>query len=359
MEHDLDQRLPHPRSGLDGGAGDRVHDRQRHRLREGRARRGARRRRVRTRPSFFWNVHNDFFEEVAKFRAARRIWSRIMRDRFSAKDPLDDAALPRADRGQLAHGQQIDNNVVRVTMQALPPRCSAARNRSHNGKDEALAPTEDSARPALRTQVIANESGAADTIDPLSRQLLSSRSPTSSGAARSTTSSRSTAWAARVVHRAGFMQREIQNSAYRYQQRSKAHRLVGVNAFTLSASRCRRSCRSSRSSSSGRRPASPGSAPSAAKPAADALVEVERIARDGGNLMPPIVAAVRAYCTLGEISTPCDACSESTSRQRCLVSARRASIRPPRDDKASPTAGNQPPPRGIPDTEVVSVRGRR
>ena len=259
--------------------------------------------------SFFWNVHNDFFEEVAKFRAARRIWSRIMRDRFAAKDPRSMTLRCHAQTaGSSLTAQQIDNNVVRVTLQALAAVLGGTQSLHTNGKDEALAlPTEDSARLALRTQqVIANESGAADTIDPLAgsyfvetltdelerRALEYIEQIDGMGGAVSSIEQ-------------GFMQREIQNSAYRYQQEieRKDRTIVGVNAFTLEREPVpeilqikpeleeRQKAKVVRVR-----------AERAAKPAADALAEVERVARDGGNLMPPIVAAVRAYCTLGEIS---------------------------------------------------------
>jgi methylmalonyl-CoA mutase N-terminal domain/subunit len=259
--------------------------------------------------SFFWNVHNDFFEEVAKFRAARRIWARIMRERFSAKDPRSMTLRCHAQTaGSSLTAQQIDNNVVRVTMQALAAVLGGTQSLHTNGKDEALAlPTEDSARLALRTQqVIANESGAADTIDPLAgsyfvetltdelerRALEYIEQIDKMGGAVSSIEQ-------------GYMQREIQNSAYRYQQEieRKERVIVGVNAHTLDNEPVPETLKIQPELEERQKAkVAQVRAERAAKPAADALAEVERVARDGGNLMPPIVAAVRAYATLGEIS---------------------------------------------------------
>ena len=259
--------------------------------------------------SFFWNVHNDFFEEVAKFRAARRIWARIMRDRFSAKDPRSMTLRCHAQTaGSSLTAQQIDNNVVRVTMQALAAVLCGTQSLHTNGKDEALAlPTEDSARLALRTQqVIANESGAADTIDPLAGSyFVESLTDELERRALDYIEQIDGMGGAVSSIEQGFMQREIQNSAYRYQQEieRKERTIVGVNAFTLEREPVPEILQI-KPELEQRQKAGVAKvrAERAAKPAADALAEVERIARDGGNLMPPIVAAVRAYCTLGEIS---------------------------------------------------------
>src|ERR1051326_3912008 len=120
--------------------------------------------------SFFFNAHSNFFEEVAKFRAARRMWSRIMQDRFGARNPESKKLRFHAQTGgSTLTAQQIDNNVVRVTTQALSAVLGGCQSLHTNSRDEALAlPSEDAARLALRTQqVIANETGVADTVDPL------------------------------------------------------------------------------------------------------------------------------------------------------------------------------------------------
>ena len=119
--------------------------------------------------SFFFNAHNDFLEEVAKFRAARRLWARIMRERFGATNPrAQQLRFHTQTAGSTLTAQQPDNNIVRVAVQALAAVLGGTQSLHTNGRDEALAlPTEDSARIALRTQqIIAHESGVANTVDP-------------------------------------------------------------------------------------------------------------------------------------------------------------------------------------------------
>ena len=171
LEHDLDQRLSHPRSRIDGGAGGGVHLRPR-------ASPTCRRRSTPAststsfgqRLSFFFNAHNDFLEEIAKFRAARRLWARIMRDRFDATNPrAQQLRFHTQTAGSTLTAQQPDNNIVRVALQALAAVLGGTQSLHCNGRDEALAlPTEESARIALRTQqIIAAESGVANTVDPV------------------------------------------------------------------------------------------------------------------------------------------------------------------------------------------------
>ncbi|MFB6187783.1 MAG: methylmalonyl-CoA mutase family protein, partial [Halobacteriaceae archaeon] len=120
--------------------------------------------------SFFFNAHNNIFEEVAKFRAARRMWAKIMEDRFGAEDPASkQLKFHTQTAGSTLTAQQIENNIVRVSYQALAAVLGGTQSLHTNGKDEALSiPTEESVRTALRTQqILAYESGAADTIDPL------------------------------------------------------------------------------------------------------------------------------------------------------------------------------------------------
>ena len=170
LEHDLDQRLPHPRGRIDGGAGGGVHVRQRDRLRRGGASTPASTSTAfGQRLSFFFNAHNDFLEEVAKFRAARRLWARIMRDRFGATNPrAQQLRFHTQTAGSTLTAQQPDNNIVRVALQALAAVLGGTQSLHCNGRDEALAlPTEESARIALRTQqIIAHESGVPNTVDP-------------------------------------------------------------------------------------------------------------------------------------------------------------------------------------------------
>src|SRR5699024_7137440 len=120
--------------------------------------------------AFFFNAHNNFFEEIAKFRASRRIWAKIMKENYMAKDPKSwKMRFHTQTGGSTLTAQQPDNNIVRVTLQALAAVMGGTQSLHTNSRDEALSlPTEESARIALRTQqIIANESGVADTVDPL------------------------------------------------------------------------------------------------------------------------------------------------------------------------------------------------
>jgi methylmalonyl-CoA mutase N-terminal domain/subunit len=259
--------------------------------------------------SFFWNVHNDFFEEIAKFRAARRMWCKIMRERFGAKDPRSLTLRCHAQTaGSSLTAQQVDNNVVRVTLQALAAVLGGTQSLHTNGKDEALAlPTEDTARVALRTQqVIAHESGVADTVDPLGGSyFIESLTDELERRATAYIESIDRMGGAVTAIEQGFMQREIQNAAYRYQQEieRKDRVIVGMNSFTLEHEPLpdilhinpeleeRQKAKVARVRAERDQAA-----------AASALAKVETSARDGGNLMPAIIDAVRAYATLGEIS---------------------------------------------------------
>src|SRR5574337_661511 len=172
--------------------------------------------------SFFFNVHNNFFEEIAKFRAARRLWACIMKERFGAKDPRSMMLRTHAQTaGSSLTAQQPDNNVIRTTIQALAAVLGGTQSLHTNSKDEALGlPTEDSVRIALRTQqVIANESGAADTVDPLAGSFCV-EALTDELERRATdylAAIDKLGGAVRAVE-AGYQQREIHNAAYRYQQ---------------------------------------------------------------------------------------------------------------------------------------------
>ncbi len=259
--------------------------------------------------SFFFNVHNNFFEEVAKFRAARRLWAKIMKDRFGATDPRSMMLRTHAQTaGSSLTAQQIDNNVVRVTLQALAAVLGGTQSLHTNGRDEALAlPTEASARLALRTQqVIAHESGVADTIDPLggSYFIETLTDQLEAKAVEYLDKIDSLGGAVKAIE-SGYPQREIHNAAYQYQQaiENEQQIIVGVNKFQLAdeqppdllkldpalEQRQQQKVASVRAERS-------------QKAAETALSSVTRAARDGSNLMPPILDAVRAYATLGEIS---------------------------------------------------------
>ncbi len=259
--------------------------------------------------SFFFNVDNNFFEEIAKFRAARRMWARIMKERFGAREERSMALRFHAQTsGASLTAQQIDNNVVRVALQALAAVLGGTQSLHTNSKDEALAlPTEESALLALRTQqIIAYESGVADTVDPLAGSYFVEK-------LTNELELRAQEYIAKIddlggaiaAIESGYIQREIHEAAYRYQcQIERRERIiVGVNEFVsgtyevpeilrvdpeLEEKQKRRlaELRAQRDNASVKR----------------ALEKVEQVARDGGNLMVPILDAVRALATLGEIS---------------------------------------------------------
>jgi hypothetical protein len=200
LEHDLDQRLPHARGRRDGGPGARLHARRRDRLRRGGPLARARRRRFAGRLSFFFAAWSELFEEVAKFRAARRMWARIMRDRFGAREPRSMMCRFHVQTaGSSLTAQSVDNNVVRTTIQALSAVLGGAQSLHTNARDEALAlPTEEAARLALRTQqIIAHEAGVTETPDPLAGSYFVETLTNQLEAAARSTSTRSRRWAAR------------------------------------------------------------------------------------------------------------------------------------------------------------------
>jgi methylmalonyl-CoA mutase, N-terminal domain len=262
-----------------------------------------------SRLSFFFNVHNNFFEEIAKFRVARRLWARIMKDRFGAADERSMMLRFHAQTaGSTLTAQQVDNNVVRVTLQALAAVLGGAQSLHTNSRDEALAlPTEQSALLALRTQqIIANESDVADTVDPLggSYYVESLTRELEKKTLEYLGKIDDLGGAVSAIER-GYMQREIQSAAYLYQREIEAKQriIVGLNQFTtgeqppidllrvnpeIEQKQCERLARLR--------------AERNAAAAGTALDRVEAAARDGGNLMPAIIDAVRNWATLGEIS---------------------------------------------------------
>jgi methylmalonyl-CoA mutase, N-terminal domain len=259
--------------------------------------------------SFFFAAHNDFLGEVAKFRAARRLWARVMRDRFGVTDPrAQQLRFHTQTAGSTLAAQQPDNNIVRVALQALSAVLGGTQSLHANGRDEALAlPTEESARIALRTQqIIAAESGVANTIDPMAgsytiEHLTDAIEQEATGILRRIDEVGGTL----AAIESGLIQQEIQASAYRQQQAVESGReiVVGVNRYEsgeapsidllrvnpeieqqqrarVAAVRARRDGRAWR----------------------EAMQQVSRAAHDGTNLVPPIIEAVEAYATVGEIS---------------------------------------------------------
>jgi methylmalonyl-CoA mutase N-terminal domain/subunit len=256
--------------------------------------------------SFFFNAHNNLLEEVAKFRAARRLWTRLMRERFGATDPRSLALRFHAQTaGSMLTAQQPQNNIVRVAIQALAAVLGGCQSLHTNSMDEALSlPSEDAVRIALRTQqILAHESGVADTIDPLGgsyaverlTRLLEEEAET---------------YIAKIdglggaVPAIAFMQREIQEAAYRYQQEveSKTRVVVGVNEFVIDEPPPGHLFQvdPAVAAALGERLAALRKRRDAGKASA-ALEAIDRAARGRTNLMPLILDAVRADVTLGEI----------------------------------------------------------
>jgi methylmalonyl-CoA mutase N-terminal domain/subunit len=259
--------------------------------------------------SFFFNVHNNFLEEIAKFRAARRLWARIMKERFGAKDPRSMMLRTHAQTaGSSLTAQQPDNNVVRTTIQALAAVLGGTQSLHTNSKDEALGlPTEDSVRVALRTQqVIAHESGVSDSIDPFAGSycIESLTDELEHRAEEYIDAIDKLGGAVRAVE-AGYQQREIHNAAFRYQQEieRKERIIVGVNEFPLAEEpkleilRIDPQLEERQKVKLARLRAERNEAD-----LTRALRRVEETARGEGNLMPAIIDAVRVYATLGEVA---------------------------------------------------------
>ena len=258
--------------------------------------------------SFFFNAHNHFFQEVAKFRAARRLWATIMRDRFGATNPKALALRFHAQTGgSTLTAQQPENNIVRVAIQALSAVAGGAQSLHTNGFDEALAlPTERSARIALRTQqILAAEAGATDTADPLGGSyFIEALTDELEERARELIEQIDELGGAVAAIEQGFVQREIEEAAFRWNQQVESGErvIVGVNRSPR-RTRSRSSCcgstrRPSAASSSGRRACAPSGTPR--RPTA-ALAEVRRVAAGTENLLPPMREALRARVTIGEI----------------------------------------------------------
>ncbi len=259
--------------------------------------------------SFFFNAHNDFLEEIAKFRAARRIYAKLMRERFGARDVRSTMLRFHVQKaGSTLTAQQPDVNIVRTAVQALAAVLGGCQSLHTNSRDEALGlPTEESARLALRTQqILANETGVTNTADPVG----------GSGAIEALTDSLEREvgeYIARIdgmggtlrAIESGYIQNEIQNAAYEDQRavESGERIVVGMNRFQLQSEQTvptfridpaleraqvekLRQVRASRS----------------AADVAARLAALEQAARDGSNLMPSIVEAADAYATVGEIS---------------------------------------------------------
>jgi methylmalonyl-CoA mutase N-terminal domain/subunit len=262
--------------------------------------------------SFFFNAHNDFFEEIAKYRAARRIWARVMRERFGARDPRTmQLRFHTQTAGVSLTVQQPLNNIVRVAIQALAGVLGGTQSLHTDAYDEALAlPTDQAALIALRTQqIIAEETGVANTVDPLGGSwfIESLTKKMEDGALDYFEKIDSMGGMVAAVEK-GFPQREIQDSAYQYQKAVERgdQTIVGVNKYVMDEEQSKvdilvinEGVRDQQVARLERAKASRD-----AGAVANALEKLKRAASAGENTMPATIEAVRAYATLGEI---CDA----------------------------------------------------
>ncbi len=259
--------------------------------------------------SFFFNAHNEFLMQIAKFRAARRLWARTMRDRFGARNPRSMMLRFHAQTaGSSLTAQQPENNVVRVALQCLAAVLGGCQSLHANAMDEALAlPTEQAALLALRTQqIIAHESGVANTADPLGGSYVIEKltNEIETGAEKYISKIDALGGVLRAIE-TGYMQKEIQQSAYEYQRAVERgdQIIVGVNRFQAEDAKPIPTMRIDPEIERGQieRLHALRARRDSAK-TQDALADVERRARGSENLMPAILAAVEAYATVGEIS---------------------------------------------------------
>lgn len=259
--------------------------------------------------SFFFNVHNGFFEEIAKFRAARRMWARIMRDRFHAKDDKSwRLRFHSQTAGSTLTAQQPENNIVRVTMQALAAVLGGTQSLHTNSMDEALGlPTEKAVTIALRTQqIIANESGVADVIDGLGGSyFIESLTDQLEAAANDYIQRIENLGGVVKCIESGWIQREIQQAAYAFQKavESKEEIVVGVNDFVQTSNEVPEVLKISEETA--REQITRLKKFKANRDSAKvhgALEKIRNAAAGGDNLMPPIVDAVENHVTLGEVS---------------------------------------------------------
>jgi methylmalonyl-CoA mutase N-terminal domain/subunit len=259
--------------------------------------------------SFFLNAHNDLLEEVAKFRAARRLWARLMRERFKARNPRSWMfRFHTQTAGSTLTAQQPDVNIVRVTLQALAAVLGGTQSLHTNARDEALAlPSETSVLIALRSQqIIAAETGVTNTIDPLAGSYAIEKltSQVEEGAKEYMRKIEAMGGTLRAIEN-GYMQREIQQAAYEYQKsiESGERVVVGVNRYQderatpLPLLRIDPEVERAQMGQLGRLRARRDAARLQA-----ALRHVEETARSEQNLMPAILEAVKSYGTVGEIS---------------------------------------------------------
>ncbi|GAB4296785.1 MAG: methylmalonyl-CoA mutase family protein [Ignavibacteriaceae bacterium] len=258
--------------------------------------------------SFFFNAHNDLLEEVAKYRAARRMWAKIMKERFGAKDPRSMMLrFHTQTAGSTLTAQQVDNNIVRVTIQTLAAVLGGTQSLHTNSRDEALAlPTEESVRIALRTQqIVAHESGVINTIDPLAGSyFIEYMTDRIEDEAFSYISKIDNLGGVISAIESGYIQNEIQQAAYKFEKELEAGEriVVGVNKYQADEDEPKdilkidmnvqndqikflRRVKSERNN----------------QLVNQALEALEKAAQGDENLIPPIIDAVKAYASVGEI----------------------------------------------------------
>ncbi|MBM7615973.1 acyl-CoA mutase large subunit family protein [Alkaliphilus hydrothermalis] len=258
--------------------------------------------------SFFFNAHNDLLEEVAKFRAARRLWAKIMKERFNAQSPKSmQLKFHTQTGGSTLTAQQPDNNIVRVAIQTLAAVLGGTQSLHTNSKDEALAlPTEDSVRVALRTQqIVAHESGVAETIDPLAGSYyVENLTNTIEKAAMEYINKIDTLGGSAEAIEKGYIQKEIMDSSYEYQKQVESNEriVVGMNKFQIKEEAPKGLLRVDPSVGElQKQKINELKAERDNKLTEEKLAVLKTAAEGTDNLMPYIIDAVKAYATLGEI----------------------------------------------------------
>lgn len=259
--------------------------------------------------SFFFNAHNNFLEEISKFRAARRLWARIMKNEFGATDPKACQLKFHAQTGgSTLTAQQVENNVARVTVQALAAVLGGAQSLHTNGKDEALSlPTEQSVRTALRTQqILAHESGVADAVDPLGGSyLVEDWTNKLEELAREYMEDVESRGGMREAIRSGWVQEEISQAAYEYQQDVEEGEevVVGVNRFTEEEDEEPEQMKLDPQGEKRQRERLEDVREERDSEAVQkSLVRLREAAENNENLVPPVLEAVESYASLGEIT---------------------------------------------------------
>jgi methylmalonyl-CoA mutase N-terminal domain/subunit len=258
--------------------------------------------------SFFFACHNNLFEEIAKFRAARRIWARLMRERFqSEKERSQMMRFHTQTGGSTLTAQQPENNIVRTTIQALAAVLGGTQSLHTNSMDEALSlPTEKAVRIALRTQqIIANESGAADSVDPLAGSYLVEylTDEIEKGVLAYIAQVDEMGGALEAIEQ-GFFQQEIQDAAYKYQKAVEKGEqvIVGVNAYQIEENLELDMMKLDPAIEAARRTAlAELRAGRDGQKASELLAQLEKTAREDENLMPLFIECVQHDLTLGEI----------------------------------------------------------